>query len=102
MPVLPRPAVGRDLLLVGVDAEHAHVGRSIEHSTRTRPSRVVSQTVSAGLTTFFRSSTPGVQTCPHSWRGPKRSSSSTGPLRPCWMSPKYIHVDLAFITSALA
>src|SRR5579883_2828963 len=77
-------------------------GVSFEQRTRTLPSRVVSQTVSAGLTTFLRCSTPGVQIRPHSSRGPSSSSRSTGPLRPCWISPKYIHVDFAFSTTALA
>jgi hypothetical protein len=43
---------------------------SFEQSTRTFPSRVVSQTVSAGLTTFLRCSTPSVQIWPQSSRGP--------------------------------
>ena len=69
---------------------------------RTRPSGVVSQTVSDGLTTFLRSSTPGVQICDQSSRGPNASSFSTGPLRPCWIRPMNIQVHFAFITRASA
>src|SRR3954452_24027802 len=77
-------------------------GVSAEQITRTRPSRVVSHVPSVDLTTFVRSSTPGVQTRPHSSRGPKRSSFSTGPERPCWIRLKYIHVDFALITRHFA
>src|SRR3954453_20341521 len=77
-------------------------GVSFEHRMRMRPSRVVSHTVSDGLTTFDFSSMPGVQSCDQSSRRPYRSSFSTGALRPCWMRLKYIHVDFALITSAFA
>ena len=70
--------------------------------TRTRPSGVVSQVVSAGLMTFLRSRTPGVQIVDQSSRGPNSSSCSTGPLRPCWIRPMNIQVHLALTTRAPA
>ena len=69
---------------------------------RIRPSRVVSHFVSEGLMTFFFDSQPGLQSCDHSWRGPKRDSSSNAADRPCWMRPSTIHEVFAFITSASA
>src|SRR3954451_20438005 len=77
-------------------------GVSAEQMTRMRPSRVVSHVSSVDLTTLVRSSTPSVQMRPHSSRGPKRCSSSTGPERPCWIRLKYIHVDFALITRHFA
>jgi hypothetical protein len=69
---------------------------------RTRPSGVSSQLVSAGVTTFLRCWTPGVHSCDHSTRGPNRSGSVTGPLRPCWIRPRYIQAHLAFMTRQVA
>ena len=76
--------------------------RSGEAIVRTRPSGVCSQTVSDGLITFLRSSTPGVQIFAHSSRGPNIASFATGPLRPCWIRPMNIHVHFAFTTRASA
>src|SRR6267143_1949080 len=69
---------------------------------RIRPSLVVSHFVSEGLMTFFLDSHPGLHSCDHSCRGPKRDSSLNGADRPCWMRPRTIHDVLAFITSASA
>src|SRR6266536_6640155 len=77
-------------------------GVSLEQSTRTLPSRVVSHTVSLGLTTLDFSASPGVQRRVQSSRGPYSSSPSIGPLRPCWIRLKYIHVDFALTTSIFA
>src|SRR5680860_1027822 len=75
-------------------------GEKIE---RMCPSRVSSQVVSEGDTTFLRWVTPGVHTCDQSSRGPKRSSSSTnGPGLPCCTNPKYIQVDFALNTRVCA
>ena len=67
-----------------------------------RPSGVVSQKPSSAVTTFLRSSTPGVQMRDQSSRSPNSSGRAIGPLRPCWIRPMNIQVHLAFITSATA
>jgi hypothetical protein len=100
--VLAGPAAGRDVSSNTSTPNCRFCVICSEFITRIRPIGVVCQTESSGVTTFLRSSTPGVQIRPHSERSPNSSGRSIGPLRPCWIRPRNIHVHLAFMTSATA